>query len=94
MLALLAVAVMIAAALLDFAAARYTRSLVQSSERGRRALLDPRIHAAARWSVGMCLLSTVGLLALVNESPWMVVPECIGLYAGTVISGVLRSDDR
>lgn len=72
------VLVFLSALALDFAAAHYTRALVAR-----------RTHAAGMWSVCMCLLSTVGLVALVEISVWFVVVECAGLYAGTLLSGVL-----
>ena len=72
MLALIFTATFAAALGLDYATARYQVSL--------RAA---RPHAAARWSVAMCLLSTIALLALVDVSRWCLVPELAGLYAGT-----------
>ena len=66
--------VFVAAVALDFAAARY-----------QRALRESRVHAASAWSVAMCLLSSVALLALVDVSRWMLVPEAAGLYVGTLL---------
>ena len=75
----IALAVFATAAALDYAAARYTRSLI-----------GDRLHAAARWSVAMALLSAVGVLALVDD-PIMLAPECAGLYVGTILSGAKRA---
>lgn len=77
-----ALAVFAAAAALDFAAARYTR-----------ALIARRWNLASLWSVAMCLLSAVALLALVDVSRWMLVPECCGLVAGTQLAGMLGSSE-
>lgn len=74
-LALLAVAAFAAAAALDFVAARYFT-----------ALADDRLHHAGLWSVSMCLLSTIGILSVVDVSRWLIIPECLGLYAGTRMS--------
>ena len=76
MILLLGLGVFLSATALDFAAARYNR-----------AVRDDRLEIAARWTVVMCLLSTVGLLAVVDSSRWMVVPEAAGFYVGTRLSG-------
>lgn len=73
---LIALAVFVSAVALDFASARYTLTL-----------RDDQLHAAGCWSVVMCLLSAVALLAFVDVSKWMLVPEGIGLYAGTQLGG-------
>ena len=64
MQALIAVAVFVAAALLDYAAARY-----QQAVHGRRR------YAAGIWSCVMCLLSSVNVWAFVHE-PWLIAVEC------------------
>lgn len=69
---LLALAVFLAAAALDYATARYVRA-VQKRER----------HKAARWSVVMGALGLVGFLSVIEVSIWLVAPELMGLYAGT-----------
>lgn len=74
MAALIAVAVFAAAAALDYATARYQRACKREDA-----------HAAARWSVTMCLLSSLGIYAFVSE-PAMVFVECAGLYAGTLMA--------
>lgn len=79
MFALLAVLAFVAAAALDYVAAHYYRSLGAD-----------RFHAAGLWSVGMCLLSTIGLLSVVDVSRWYIIPECLGLYAGTRFAGWRR----
>lgn len=61
---------------LDFASARYNLALRQDKP-----------YVAARWSVVMCLLSSAGLLAFVDISRWMLVPELLGLYLGTCLGG-------
>lgn len=78
---MIALGVFLAALALDYAAARYQRA-VSARQPG----------AAACFSVAMCLLSSVALLALVEVSRWMLVPECLGLWAGTYL-GVLRSGE-
>lgn len=72
MFALLGVVAFVAAAALDYVAAHYYR-----------ALGADHLHAAGLWSIGMCLLSTIGLLSVVDVSKWYIIPECLGLYAGT-----------
>lgn len=44
---------------------------------------DP--HRAARWSVAMYLLGAVGVLSVIKVSLWFMVPECLGLYIGSVV---------
>lgn len=79
MMVLVAIAVFAATTALDFAAARYTLSL-----------RDERWHDAGLWSCAMCLLSTIALLALMDASRWMLVPELGGLYFGTRLVGWIR----
>lgn len=74
-----AIGVFVAAVVLDFATARYMRALA----------LD-RMHAAGLWSVVMGGLSAAGLLALVDVSRWMLIPEFLGLYVGTRLAGAVR----
>lgn len=72
---LLVLAVFASAVALDFASARYQRELARQ-----------RRHAAAAWSVAMCLISAVALLAVTKESAWLLLPECAGLYVGTLLA--------
>ncbi len=72
---MLVLGVFVAAVLLDFAAAKYYK-----------AVAADRLHNAGLWSITMCLLSTVGLLSVVDVSKWYILPECLGLYVGTLLS--------
>jgi hypothetical protein len=71
----LGIGVFLAAAALDYSTGRYLL-----------AVSDRRVHRAAMWSVLMALLSTAGLLSVVDVSKWYILPECLGLYAGTWLS--------
>jgi len=78
---LIALGVFCSAVALDFAAARYNL-----------ALRSGRAEHAARWSVVMCALSSVALLAFVDVSRWMLLPEFAGLYLGTLLGTRLTLD--
>jgi hypothetical protein len=82
----IAVAVFLAAGALDFAAARYTGSMLAHERGGGWRALE----RAGRWSATMALLSTVAVVALVDAGRWTIVPECAGLYVGTLASGWRR----
>lgn len=71
---LLVLGVFVSALVLDFATARYSLAVQQR-----------RSFYAANWSVLMCLLSSFALLAFVDVSKWMLVPECAGLWIGTML---------
>lgn len=75
MIAALAVVVLVAAAALDYATVAYYRAVARGAQ-----------HVAARWSVAMYLIGAVGLLSVVEVSLWLIVPECLGLYAGTLLA--------
>lgn len=68
--------VMIATAAVDFAHARYVRSLVGA-----------RRHSAARWSVVQGAASAVGFVLAVKVTLWLIPFELAGLYLGTWIGG-------
>jgi hypothetical protein len=74
----LSVAVFFAAAAIDFVEAYYVRAVGK---------LEP--HAAALYSVTMYIIGCVGFFAVLEYSWWLMVPECAGLYAGSV-AAVLR----
>lgn len=71
----LAIAVFAAAVALDYSTGRYLL-----------AVSKQQVHRAASWSVAMALLSTAGLLSVVDVSKWYILPECLGLYFGTWLS--------
>lgn len=71
--ALTVVLVFLAAVALDFADTCNTR-----------AVGEGRAHAAAAWSVTMYALGCVGLYSVVAVSWWLVIPEALGLYVGSV----------
>jgi hypothetical protein len=74
-LALLAVAVFISAAAIDYAEARYVR-----------AVQERRAHLAARWSLTMWGLGCLGFVAMLRVSLWLMLPEGLGFYLGTLVA--------
>lgn len=72
---LLVVAVFVGAAALDYAAAGYQRAVVAGAR-----------HRAACWSVAMCLVASAGYYSVLEVSPLLIIPECLGLYAGTLLA--------
>lgn len=66
--------VLAAAFLYDFAITRY---VVAVEERAG--------WKAGFWSVGTYLVGLVGTLGIIKVSPWLIIPECIGLLLGTVV---------
>lgn len=66
--------VLVSAFLYDFAITRYVVAV--EARRG---------HAAGAWSALTYLVGLVGTLGIVKISPWLIVPECIGLYVGTLV---------
>lgn len=66
---------------IDFAEARYVR-----------AIGDGRAHLAARWSVAIWALGSLGFVAAVKWSLWLMLPEGLGFYAGTMLA--VRMDCR
>lgn len=75
----LGLAVFMTAVALDYASGRYLQ-----------AATSRHVHKAALWSITMALLSTVGLLSVVEVSWWYIVPESLGLYVGTLLSFRVR----
>lgn len=73
--AALCVLVFAAAFALDYADAR-NKLAVQAREP----------HRAARWSVVMYLVGLIGMVSLIKISFWLVLPECVGLYAGSWVA--------
>ena len=71
----LGVLVFVAAAALDFAYVRYQQHV--SARRAARA---------GAWSAAVYLIGSVGFLAVVQASRWYMIPECAGLYVGTLIA--------
>lgn len=72
---LAAIVVFLLAAASDYLETHYVRA-VESRDAVR----------AARCSVGMWAVGTVGLLAIVEVGLWLLVPEVFGLYVGTVLA--------
>ena len=60
---------------IDFAEARYIR-----------AVGEGRAHLAARWSVCIWALGSLGFVAAVGWSLWLMLPEGLGFYAGTLLA--------
>lgn len=72
---ILAVLVFFAAAALDVAEAFYVRSIGQQNP-----------HRAAVFSVAMYAIGCVGFFAVLDVSYWLMIPECAGLYLGSVLA--------
>ena len=75
MIALLSAVVFLGAAGLDYATARYFAAV---------AARQP--HHAGMWSVAMYLVGSLGYLSVVEVSAWLMLPQCLGLYAGTQLA--------
>lgn len=73
--ALLSVAVFVASALLDAIEAYYVRSVA-----------DGKPERAAVYSVAMYVIGCVGFFSVIEYSWWLMIPECAGLYFGSVIA--------
>lgn len=75
MLALLVVAVFCTGLVLDFAEARYVRAVGAGDA-----------HGAARASVAMFVVGSLGFVAAIEVSLWLLIAEGAGLYAGTLLA--------
>jgi hypothetical protein len=51
-----------------------------------RAVADLQAHRAARMSVAMYAVGCVGWFICVKVSLWYMLPEVLGLYAGSLIA--------
>lgn len=81
MTALLAPLVLAAAFAYDFAITRYV------------VAVDARAgHRAGMWSALTYLVGLVGTLGIIKVSPWLILPECVGLYLGTLVGVSLKTD--
>lgn len=69
---LISAGVLAAAAVYDFAIARY-----------QAACADRLAISAAAWSVTTYLVGLVGLASVLRVSPWLIIPECVGMAIGT-----------
>lgn len=58
-------------------------ALDYADAKNKLAVQERRAHAAARWSITMYLVGMVGFMAVLRVSMWLVIPECLGLYAGS-----------
>lgn len=66
--------VLVAAFAYDFAITRYV--IAVDSRDG---------HRAGAWSTITYLVGLVGTLGILKVSTWLIVPECLGLYLGTLV---------
>lgn len=71
----LGVMVLLAATALDYAYVRYQEAVAAKLAR-----------AAGLWSVAVYVVGSVGFLSIVQGSLWFMIPECLGLYAGTALA--------
>lgn len=81
MTVLIVIGIFLAGVALDFAAARYTI-----------ALQKRKFEIGGRWSAVMCLISSGSLYAFIQISSWMLVPELIGMYLGTIAGGMWQHE--
>lgn len=72
---LLGIFVFCGAAIVDFA-----------DVNNQQAVQDNDAHRAARYSVGMYVVGMTGFVSVLTISPWFVIPECLGLYVGSLIA--------
>lgn len=73
--ALLALAVFVASALIDYLAIRFHRA----RERGER-------FTAGNWSVLYGLVAAISYVAVARTGLWLIAPECLGFWVGTVLA--------
>lgn len=66
----------------DYLETRYVRA-VHAWEKSKNPDLA---HRAAHSSIGMWLVGCIGLVAVVEIGWWVLLPEGLGLYAGTLVS--------
>lgn len=75
MIVLLSLLIFLGSAALDFASARYQQSLACQ-----------QAHMAGVWSVAMACIASVAYVSVVKVSYYLIIPECLGLYAGTMLA--------
>ena len=75
MLPLLAVFAFVSAMAIDYAEAHYVRAVGRGDA-----------HRAALWSLAMYGLGSLGFVAIFNVSLWLMVPEGLGFYLGTLLA--------
>ncbi len=75
--------VLVAAFAYDFAITRYVVAVEERA--GWRA---------GTWSVLTYLVGLVGTLGIIKVSPWLIIPECIGLLLGTVVGVASKKVDQ
>lgn len=75
MFALLSIAVFIASAALDYVEAFYVRAVTERNP-----------NRAAQMSIAMYVISLVGFFGVLSYSWWLLIPECGGLYVGSVLA--------
>ncbi len=72
---LLAIVVFVSAMVIDYAEARYIRAVHASLA-----------HRAAIWSLIMYGVGALGFVAVINVSLWLMIPEGLGFYCGTLLA--------
>lgn len=78
-MALLALATFACSSALDFC---YAQTL--------KASADGDGHRVGLWSMAMYLIELPGFFGVLKVSPWMIVPECLGLYVGSRLAYTKR----
>ena len=75
MVAILAIVVFVSAMVIDYAEARYVKAVQTESA-----------HSAALWSLVMYAVGAFGFVVVVNVSLWLMIPEGLGFYVGTLLA--------
>lgn len=74
----------------DYLETRYVRAVHAWEEARKKAepssTASRYAHKAAHSSIGMWLVGCVGLVLVVEVGWWALLPEGLGLYAGTLVS--------
>jgi hypothetical protein len=75
--------VLVASFVYDFSITRYVIAVDERA--GVRAGL---------WSVATFLVGLVGTLGIVKVSAWLILPEAIGLFFGTLVGVSMKKDEE
>lgn len=72
---LYALLVFCSALVIDLSNARYIQSVN-----------DKHAHRAAAWSLIMYTMGALGFVCLIHISLWLMIPEALGFYVGTMLA--------
>ena len=65
----------LAAGAVDYLETRYVRAVQEKAS-----------TRAAVCSVGMMILGVAGFYGILEVSPWLLIPECLGMFVGTKLA--------